>query len=500
MRTKKALLTLITDLLPQLLLAVIGLVKSHFFIANLGTDMNGLYSNYAQIMKYITIVDGGLASAILYRLYKPVAEEDYDKVSSILSGSRRIFQIIAFMVLGIGIAVSFLVPFIIKDNPFDYFYVQGTFMLYLLSSIFSYFTISHQTVFEAHQRKYITNVITQTIMVLKGILEIVVIVSGLGFIGILVLFAISNFLTSLLIYIVAKKSYPNVAFKKKEKSYEILGDVKHLLVHKIGTIVASNIDTLIITATKGLTSAAIYGQYMYIVNSVGDMVGKLNTSAIAGVGDLISRDKEKSYHLFKEFNALSFFIATVICVPLFLVINSFIQIWHEGRIETSPLLALAFVLNLLYFIIRMPTNTYVNSAGLFKETKICPIIESVVNLILSFALIQVMGLPGVLFATFIAYLASDYFIRPIIVYQKLFKVPVKGYYIRNLFYLLIMVVLALLWMVLLPAAPTTSYGSWFIYSCMLFVVNAAVALGIYVVTKQAYFLNRIKALIRKKEE
>ena len=68
-------------------------------------------------------------------------------------GSRVIFQVIAVLIFIIGTIVSFLVPFIIKDNPFNYWYVQGTFMIYLISSVFSYFTITNQVIYEAHQRK-----------------------------------------------------------------------------------------------------------------------------------------------------------------------------------------------------------------------------------------------------------------------------------------------------------------------------------------------------------
>ena len=413
-------------------------------------------------------------------------------------GSRVIFQVIAVLIFIIGTIVSFLVPFIIKDNPFNYWYVQGTFMIYLISSVFSYFTITNQVIYEAHQRKYITNMVIQGIAVAKGIIEIFVIMAGQGLVGILVLLAVSNFLSSLIIYIISKKSFPNIQFKKKEKSFEILSDVKSLLVHKIGTIVAYNVDTLIITITKGLTYTSIYSQYLYITDNVGNIVSKIGNSAIAGVGDLIATDKQKAYGLFKEYNALSFFIATIICVPLVLVINSFIQIWHEGRIETSVLLAIAFILNLFYTIIRMPINTYMNSAGLFKETRLCPIIESVVNLVLSFILIQVMGLPGVLFATFIAYLVSDYFIKPIIIYKQVFTTSAKKYYQINMLYIGIILGLTILWKVLFPTAPTDSYIHWFLYSAVLFIVNLLVALVIYVVLKQGYFLKRLMDMFKRK--
>lgn len=239
---------------------------------------------------------------------------------------------------------------------------------------------------------------------------------------------------------------------------------------------------------------------MYIVDNVTGIIWKLNTSAIAGVGDLISRDKEKSYHLFKEYNALSFFLATIVCIPLFFVLNSFIQIWHDGRIATSIAVAAAFILNAFYMIIRMPTNTYVNSAGLFKETRICPIIESVVNLTFSLILVNVLGLPGVLIATFISYIISDYLIKPRIVYKKLFTKSVKEYYGINTFYIAIMVGLVLLWYFILPGAPTNSYFHWFLYAGMIFAVNFAVTLGIYIVTKQAYFLERIKSLFQRNKQ
>lgn len=413
-------------------------------------------------------------------------------------GSRVIFQVIAVLIFVIGTIVSFLVPIIIKDNPFDYWYVQGTFMIYLVSSVFSYFTITNQVIYEANQRKYITNIVIQGITVIKGIIEIFVIMNGQGLVGILILLAISNFITSLIIYLISKKSYPNIEFKKKEKSFEILSDVKSLLVHKVGTIVAYNVDTLIITIMKGLTYASIYSQYLYITDNVANIVSKIGNSAIAGVGDLIATSKEKAYSLFKEYNALSFFIATIICVPLVIVINSFIQIWHEGRIETTVLLAIAFVLNLFYTIIRMPINTYMNSAGLFKETRMCPIIESIVNLSLSFILIQVIGLPGVLFATFIAYLVSDYFIKPIIIYKKLFSEPVKKYYQINIGYIIIILLLVIVWSIVFPEVPTDSYINWFLYATILFIVNLLVSLGIYVAFKQAYFLQRFIEIFKRR--
>lgn len=497
MRTKRAILTFLSDIIPQILVAIIGLVKSFYFIANLGTSLNGLYSLYSNIMVYLTLIDGGLSSAIMYRLYKPISENNYERISSVLSGSKRIFQVIGCTVFVAGIGLSFFIPFFINDNPYDSFYLQSTFMLYLFSSVISYFTVVNKTIFEAYQRKYVTNTILQTVSIIKGIVETILIMQGFELYAIIGLLAISNLISSTLIYFLSKRSFPQIDFNSKQRSFEILGDVKSLLVHKIGSLIAYNIDIVLVSKMINLTAGAIYTAYTYIVDNVTNILGKLTYSAIAGVGDLISTAKEKSYKIFLEFNALSFYLASIICIPLLYVINPFIQIWHQGRIETTTFIALAFVLNLFYYIIRMPLMTYVNSAGLFKETIKCPIIESVVNLSLSLILINYIGLPGILLGTFIAYIVSDYFIRPVIIYKHIFEMDASSYYKQNTIFIMIMLVVGSIWYFIIPYFPMDGYLSWFLSSLTIFTINAVIILIIYVVIHQALFLERMKAILLK---
>ena len=65
-------------------------------------------------------------------------------------------------------------------------------------------------------------------------------------------------------------------------------------------------------------------------------------------------------------------------------------------------------------------------------------------------------------------------------------------------YIGIILGLTILWKVLFPTAPTDSYIHWFLYSAVLFIVNLLVALVIYVVLKQAYFLNRLMDMFKRK--
>lgn len=499
MRTKKAILNYITDVLPMIILMFIGLVKIEFFIDFLGEEKNGLYNLYSQIMAYVTIVDGGLTSAVLYRMFAPISAQNYKYLNSLLYGSRRIFNVVGGLVALVGFVVSFFLPFFVKNNTFDHSYLQLSFLLYLVGSVVPYFCVVSKIIMEAYQERYICNIVLQSVSIIKGILEIIVLFKGGDLYVIISLYTLSNVASSLIVAIISKKRYKLIDLKNAKPSYEILADVKNLMVHKIGTLIAYNVDTIIISALKGLKFVTIYTSYNYIITNLTNILGKISYSMTAGVGDLLQDGRERAYEFFCEFNSFSFYLGNVICVPLLIVINPFIKIWLGGKIETTFLLALAFTLNTFYFIIRMPFGIYVTSAGLFKETRILPIIESVVNLFLSLVLIQKIGVAGVLLATFAAYIISDYFIRPVIVYNNIFKRSSKPYYMKNTIYISMMSVNYILVAFFSKGIvqKMNSYVSWFLFSVLIFFINLVITSVEFYFTGNMLFMDRVKRVMDK---
>lgn len=498
MRTKKALYNFITDFIPLVVIALIGFIKIKMINESLGLALGGLNTLFANVMTYLSIMDGGLTGAILYRLYKPIANQDDKQTSEILSAGKYLFNRIGLAMLAIGTLVSFFVFFFFKQEPptISYFYVQTAFMIYLVSSVIPYFVVVNRTLFEADQKKYVTNIVIQGFMIVKSIGEIVLLVLGLGLIELYLLMTVINIGSSVIIYYLSKKKYPHIDFNAPEKDFSMKSDVKNLLIHKIGTMVAYNIDAIIIGSVIGIDKVPFYTAYQYITDNLMTMIGKITYSITAGIGDLIASQKERAYVVFQEINAMSFYIASVVCIPLVLVINGFINLW-QPNIETSVALAICFVIQLFYYIIRMPLTTYCNASGLFRQTRVCPIIESVVNIVLSLILVHQWGIPGILIATFIAYLVSDYFIRPIIIYREVFNRSVWSYYLKNMAYIFLMLALGLMMSLGLQYLNFDSYLGWFISSCGLFIVNFGIVTFIYVVTKQADFMQRFTAILKR---
>lgn len=85
MRTKNTIINFITDAFPQVLIMLLGLFKTKLFIDILGSNQLGLYQLYGQIIAYLVLVEGGVGSALLFRLYKPLNKKDTKKISEMMA-------------------------------------------------------------------------------------------------------------------------------------------------------------------------------------------------------------------------------------------------------------------------------------------------------------------------------------------------------------------------------------------------------------------------------
>ena len=236
-KLKKVLLNFSTDVIPLVIVSILGIFKLKLFVDILGNETLGLYQLFSQIMVYVALVDGGLSSAVLYSLYKPNATKDNQKLNELLAGALKIFSLIGLLVFTIAAAISFVVPFLIKDASFPYLYITFTFVLFSLSNVIGYFFVPYQALLEVKERKYISNLSLQIGQILLNILEIVMLVSGCSFILILFMHSVVKLIANVVICLFAKKIFPEIDFKHKPVDISFTKQVKHLVFHKISGLV-----------------------------------------------------------------------------------------------------------------------------------------------------------------------------------------------------------------------------------------------------------------------
>ena len=107
MRTQKAARNLIVSLILTILVALIGLLKVKVFLSYLGDELTGIYQLFTQLFSYVSLVDAGLSSSLLYCLYKPVNDKNNSKINSILKGGKIFYTKIGIIMIIVGILISF---------------------------------------------------------------------------------------------------------------------------------------------------------------------------------------------------------------------------------------------------------------------------------------------------------------------------------------------------------------------------------------------------------
>lgn len=497
MKTKRTLLNYLTAILPLFIVSVLGIYKIKFFIQELGSETLGLYQLFSQIMIYIALVDGGLSSAVLYSLYKPNTENDNKKINEIISAAFKVFSLIGIGIFFIAAIVGFFVPFFIKDYSFPYMYIVVAFLFFSLSNVIGYFFVPINALLEVKGEKYITNLAIQIGQIVQSVLEIILLLSGWSFFSILIMHSIIKLLSNIVIAIYFRKKHKEYTIKNKEKDFSFTSKVKDLLFHKINGLVSSNIDVIIISRVLGLVSVAIYSTYFYIINMLKSILGKLSGSMLALLGNEIAKDKDKVYNIFLEINSIMFFIGTVVCVPLMFALNGFIDIWYEGEIQTSILISIACVTYLYCFLIKENVAMFVTASGLFKETKICAICDTIINLVLSIVLVFKFGISGVLFATAFSIFIAEYIMKNFVLHKKIFERKVNKFYLKGLKLACITFIDLLIGIFIFKNIEITNILSWFGIFTIYTLLNSAFVILIYISIGETKMFKRIKYIFKR---
>lgn len=497
MRTKKTFLNLISEIIPLVIVSLLGIFKLKIFIQVLGDETLGLYQLFSQIMVYVALVDGGLTSAVLYALYKPNSSNNTKKINEILSGTFRVFNIIGAAIFFIAAIVAFIVPFLIKENSFDYLYIVFSFMLFSLSNVVSYFFVPFTTLYEVKEKKYVVSLCIQTGQILQNVLEIVLLLNGWDFMSVLLMHSIIKLLSNLAVYICFKKEFSQYKVNSKKKDYNFLKQVKYLMVHKINGLISYNIDILIISRILGLVSVAVYSTYNYIINMLRQILEKISGSMLAIIGNSLTEDLDKSHDIFYELNSMVYFVAIVICVPLTFALDSFIDIWYEGSIVTNFVIAIVFSTYLFGYIVKIPITTFVNASGLFKETKKCAIADTVINLSLSLLLVWKLGIAGVVLATTISVFIAEYIMKNVVIHKHIFKEKVLPFYLKNIKFVIIFLIDLGLSYLIFNFITITNIFVWFAVYICFFIINSIIIYIIFKLIKENKFIYRYKCIFKR---
>lgn len=409
MRTKKIFLNMICDILPYLLIGVVGIIKMDVLIKYIGDVGNGYYQTINQIISYVFLAQAGFSDAVIYSLYKPFAEKNKDDINAIYGGARKVFKIIGFIILGIIFLVTLGLH--LFYNFEEGYKVSALICFFIISTsyLISYFGKgqTYMAVLSAAQEKYVYSLIFNGVKLLCDILIVVVTIKFKTLESIAIVILAMKILEEIINRIVVKKKYPEL-HEIARKDTSMVKMTKDLAWTQLGYLILNNVDALLLMGFNGPVMVSIYTTYNYILRFLTEIASRVELSSVYSFGNVFAKKEEKRvYPLFKEYMMMFILIAFSMCLTFMIGIRGFVSVWvgKENYILdyiTIVLFTSTSFLNILYF----PLVALINADGLFKDNKKHIFICASVNLILSIILINYLGINGILLGTGVAFLVN----------------------------------------------------------------------------------------------
>lgn len=442
MRKVYAIRNTILALVSQVLITLILFVNRKAFAVILGKAYLGVNGLFSDILGMLAVAELGIGTAIVFALYEPIAKNDTKRVGALINFYKKAYWTIGIFMAIVGIAIIPFLPHIVSDVVTIEHY-RIIYLIILANSIVTYFFSYKITIITVVQKSYIQNICTTAANFVQTIGQLFVLILTKNYIFYLLIQFICTLVMNIVLSNISNRMYPEY-FKKENmikldrgEQSSLIKNVKALFLHKIGTFLVKGTDNIIITMFLGLISGGIYSNYNMIFSNISRYFGLCYNAITATVGNYnATEEKSKTEQMFYNINFLSFAGSILVTVVLLCATESFISLWlgddYLDGFGVTVMLALTFYLS------QVRASIYVvkNAQGIFYEDRFKPIVESIVNLVVSVIFVKNFGVVGVLIGTFVSGFFVGLFVEIYVVYKYGFKSSAKPYIIKNLLYLL----------------------------------------------------------------
>lgn len=439
MRTDNALKNISISIVSQIIIVALGFVSRKVFLDNLGIDYLGINGLLTNVLSIMALVESGIGISIVYNLYKPLAEDDRNKIIALVQLYKKAYAILSLFMILISICLYPLIGILMKDGS-SISNITLIYFLFVTKNIVSYLNAHKWSLINADQKGYVLARVDLLFQVVTTIVKIIVLISTKSFIIYLILELILYVFQSFINGRVVNKRYPYIKTKEKytvssETKENLIKNVKAMFLHNIGAFLVFGTDNILISTFIGLATVGIYSNYTMIINQLSALIKPILGGVAASVGNLIATESsEKNYSIFKVTYLVNFWIYSLGVIFLYNLLEPFIS-WWLGRKYLLDNITFIFILVNFYLTgMRTAISTFKNKAGLFVQDKYAPIAEGLINLIASLVLVKIFGLAGIFMGTVISTIATVFWTQPVIVYKNIFRESVGTYFKNYIFF------------------------------------------------------------------
>lgn len=444
-RSDYTMLNIVSGLGGYAINFVLGLVCRMVFTRVFTAEYLGVSGLFNNILNMLSLAELGITNAIVYALYKPLANDDKPKIASLIRYYGKCYRIIAVVVLVLGLAIMPFLDFIIKDKPdID----ENIYLLYLISlfnTVSGYLFVYRNSLLGAAQKRYIVTAVSNIVIIGQSLIQIVLMLTTKNYIIYMLIISASTIITNVINSEIAKKQYPCIKDKNAppisgEEKKSLSKNIRALTINRIGGLLVNSTDNIITTFVDGLATTGLASNYTLFSDNINTILTTLFASTNASVGNhRVTMGEEENYKLFKAFNLSNFWLYGLGAVGIFTVSTDAVALAFGSQYVLSWNIPLIIAINFYMVGMQKAVWSYMNIYGIFRPGRYLVLLTAAINIVLSILLGQKWGLFGVLLASAISRVLTNTWYSPYALFKYGFKKSSNKYFVKYLFYILVLV-------------------------------------------------------------
>ena len=444
-RTEYSLLNIFVGLGGYLLNTVLGFICRMVFVRCLSADYLGVSGLFTNVLSMLSLAELGIGSAVVYALYKPLAEHDDNKIASLVKLYGTAYRTIGLIIAAVGIILMPFLKIIINEPPQIRESIYLLYAIYLFNTSSSYFFSYRTSLLSAAQQNYIVIGVNYAVTICQSIIQMAWLVLTHNYLGYLLIQSAGTLIYNIVASHIATKRYPFIKKKdikplSKKETRSLFANVRDLMIYKVSSLFVNSTDNILITFFNGLATTGVASNYTLLINTLNSLLGNIFNGMTASVGNYNALENEdRQYEMFSFLNLMNFWIFGWAALGIVLCSSDIVELCFGSDYVLPFSIPLVMATN--FYIVGMLNAvwTFKNTLGLFRYGRFMQVALGFLNIILSIILGTYWGLFGILFATTLSRISTSTWYDPYAIFKYGFKKSPLLYLRRYIHYLLVLI-------------------------------------------------------------
>lgn len=435
-RTENSMINALTGVGGTSVKMIFRFIIQTIFVYCLGSEYVGLKGFLQNVVGFLNITELGLGVAVVYSLYKVIADGDKPHIAAIMNLYKKLYIYIGMAVLIIAVCLSpFLHIFIKNINQFPNFWL--IYALYVTDTLLTYWFFSYRNaILQADQKQYIYNLINLCVEFATTISQVILLYVTHSFVAFLIVSSLCKIGGNLYLKICTDRLYPFLLFKSfpevpKKIIQSIKVNVKAIVIYNGGYKINLMLDTVLISYFLDIVTVGKYTNYVLIFGAFTSLLSVFFGAFTASIGNLfIEESPDKNEFIFCCLRIINFAIGSVIGIVTAVCLGDFITLWIGKSYCFDGYTHYFLIFNFFTSILDFEVLQFRNAYGLFDKGKYRPLVGAFLNAGLSICLAPKFGVIGITMGTLISTYLTFWWFDSWLIYKYGFHKSVFVYY-RN---------------------------------------------------------------------